>query len=160
MTTASPICHCPDCNAVFPLSILKFDNVSGHAFQGIKTPCVNCGGVADLLDGTFNFVGDTVVLVEGPAFTVEIFRRFASLVEQANAGEITPEDLETEATKLGAEYGQLATKARKGGKRGIALLAVVAMAVLGRCNLNLDVDLNELYDQVAHPTAASAAKTP
>jgi hypothetical protein len=61
---------------------------------------VVCGQPAAVIDGVFDAVGDVVKLIDGPQFTRDLLKKFADLVAQAQRQQITPDDLEREATKL------------------------------------------------------------
>lgn len=150
-----PICYCPNCGAIFPSRHFTFDNSKGMTIRGSQEPCVKCRQTAQLLDGTFDFIDDSITLIKGPAFTVETLKKFKELAEAAQSGTISPDRLKAEAERLDPALIPLTNRAASSGKAGIAILAAIAGALLNQCNLNIDVDANKLYDQITRPSSSA-----
>ncbi|MEN0015550.1 MAG: hypothetical protein AAGC46_19435, partial [Solirubrobacteraceae bacterium] len=57
---------CQRCGAIFP-SGFAVANVVGLTLQGnLAGPCPRCGGMGEVIQGTFNVIGNAIELVSGP----------------------------------------------------------------------------------------------
>jgi len=99
------------------------------------------------LDGTFDFAGDAISIVKAPGFTVEMLSRFAALSQAAISEKISPSEFKAESARLGKPYEALADQANSKGRSGLVVLGVI-LVLLQQCSLNVELDINDLYDQV------------
>jgi hypothetical protein len=141
--------YCPNCGAIFQSRAIGFSGpITGVRFAGNLEGCVNCDKMARIIDGVFNADRDGVLaLVSGPLISEAVLKAFNALVERAAKQEITEDELETEATQLAPELGELVSRA-KAKQVGLAGLLILGLFIRS-CNFKLDatVDINKLFDQ-------------
>jgi len=105
--------------------------------------------MANMVDGTFDATGDVLTLLSGPQFTRDILRQFSMLVERAANREITDNQLRAEAEKIDPGLGEVVAQVQK--RAGWAATAALLLAVIAlrscNFNVNVEVDLNEIWDQ-------------
>ena len=82
MTSAFAIGYCRQCGAVFESNAFGFVDVRNMTFTTVSVSCPN-GHKAKLLDGTFDFVGEGVQLIQGPPFTREVLNALVGMVASA-----------------------------------------------------------------------------
>jgi hypothetical protein len=104
--------------------------------------------MAEIVDGVFEATMGVVKLIDGPQVTRDLMKKFADLVAQAQRQQITPDDLEREATKLDPKLGEAVAKARASGVSFWAGLLLLALATLNSCKLDAKLDLNRAFDQL------------
>jgi len=144
---SGPICHCPHCDAVFVSRFFAITNSTNVTIENCQEPCERCGCPASVLDGTFDFAGDAISIVKAPGFTVEMLSRFAALSQAAISEKISPSEFKAESARLGKPYEALADQANSKGRSGLVVLGVI-LVLLQQCSLNVELDINDLYDQV------------
>jgi hypothetical protein len=78
---------CPHCGLIFDSHGLKIEGeVRGLTLAGNKETCPRCGQWAELPDGTFNVVDDTIQVLTASRLTTKRLLRLQAILEQANAG--------------------------------------------------------------------------
>jgi hypothetical protein len=83
---------CDTCGTAFS-SGFSIENSRG-SFTGCRSgPCPKCGGMGHVLDGVFNFVGDTIEILSAPERTVVELRRLAALLLEATERRAPPEEV-------------------------------------------------------------------
>lgn len=154
--TAIPA-HCGQCGALFATTgIVALRAGAQVTFSGCGMRCPRCGGGASILDGTFERTSSALRLLSGPQFTKEVLRAFGALIEQAERKEISTEDLQKQASELDVDLGRMVAEAIH-SRWGLVAL-VVLLLCLKTCHFNINVDLNNLWDQtfrsgVVHQTS-------
>src|SRR4051812_4973923 len=79
--------HCANCGLVFESAFLNVTNSESVTFQNIAVSCPRCGGMAKAIDGTFDFVGNTIKVHPGaPPRTVAILKVLQTALREAEAG--------------------------------------------------------------------------
>ena len=122
---------CRKCGAIFPATAFAASNSLGITFRGCATSCPNCGGLADVLDGTYNFIGDTVELLSGPESTIEALKKLAQVVKTSvEAGE-PPEKTMEKAIEAFPPLRKLKTLGVNAFKALTVVLAIKGMYDLG-----------------------------
>jgi hypothetical protein len=159
--------YCQSCGCLFQSSygIGRSGPVKNITFRGNLDQCPNCRQPARVLDGVFEAVGDVVRLIDGPQLTRDILEKFGALVAQAQRQQITPDDLEREATKLDPKLGEAVAKARASGVSFWTGILLLALAALHSCQLDAKLDLNRAFDQLIKmrpqfPASPPASSTP
>ena len=67
---ASLPCYCPICSSIYPCNNFRVSgNVINSTFKNCLETCPNCGLLAKVVDGTYNFYDDVIQVVEGTPFT-------------------------------------------------------------------------------------------
>jgi hypothetical protein len=157
------VAHCGNCGCLFLSPYRIRNSTRSGTKKGNTAGCPNCGHRAAVVEGVFDAVGDVLTLIDGPQLTRDLMKKFADLVAQAQRQQITPDDLEREATKLDPKLGEAVAKARASGVSFWAGLLLLALATLHSCKLDAKLDLNRAFDQAlseySRSTASSPAKT-
>jgi hypothetical protein len=141
--------YCPHCGALFSSRAFHFGgNVRNLRLEGNRETCVNCGQLANIVDGTFDISEGVLSLISGPQFTRDVLKAFAELVQRAVNREITPAELQEQAEAIDPELGRAVSKVRASSPYALAILVMI-MLTLKNCNFNIDakVDVNKLWDQ-------------
>jgi hypothetical protein len=138
--------YCSNCKLIFPSQGIGGGGGGTANFQGNKETCPRCGFLADVADGTFAFDDGIVRLIKGSAWTRQqiamMERAYRDLAEKK---EVTPgvlDVLEKVSPNLGTAANAVTGKYGKG-----VLAALTLMALLSRCNLNVDIDVNDMMKQ-------------
>lgn len=76
---------CGSCGAVFGSGIVA-DNVQGLTLVGNKARCPRCGEWAEIPDGTFDIVENTIRILSAPELTRQRLEELRQVVEAARAG--------------------------------------------------------------------------
>lgn len=97
---------CDTCGTIFPSGFVA-EGASNVTFSGCGAgPCPKCGGNGHIPDGLYNFIGDTIELLSGPARTVAELQRLAEILKQARAEGATAEQI---SKKIDEEVPKLAS---------------------------------------------------
>jgi hypothetical protein len=120
--------------------------MENNTFVGCAMRCDACGGIADVIEGTFDHIGDTIRVRSAPPRTHDILRALHKAASSVENGEDT-ESVIAELEKETPEFAKLARFAsKKGGK--VAVMYLLAF-LISQCQLKIDatVDLNLLLAQ-------------
>src|SRR5687768_10859455 len=80
---------CPACGFIFQSRLLSIGgNVTGLSLEGNKETCPRCGEWADVLEGEFNVVGDTIEVLDASDLNRERLARLQAILDQARNREI------------------------------------------------------------------------
>jgi hypothetical protein len=90
LTFAFPA-FCRNCGLIFPSS-LTGTGAARLDLEHVITDCPRCGAVADLPDGTFDVVGDTIHVLSGSQLTRERMFRLAQILDAARAREMSEDE--------------------------------------------------------------------
>jgi hypothetical protein len=71
-------------------------NVQDLTLGGNLEQCPRCGGVAELPEGRFNLVGDTIEVLEATPLTRARLSQLADLLDRARRGDISEDELADE----------------------------------------------------------------
>ncbi|WP_446654739.1 hypothetical protein [Blastomonas sp.] len=102
--------------------------------------------MADLADGTFQFDQGIVRLIKGSSWTkLQMDMMERAYRDLAQKKEVTPGALDA-LEKVSPELGAAAKAVT--GKYGFGTFAAVMLCLLlARCNLNVDIDVNDMVKQ-------------
>lgn len=84
---------CSNCGLVFPSRVLSISNSRNITIGDSKEPCINCGSVARVPDGVYNFIGETIELLSGPERTVQELNRLAEILSLSKEKNSTYEEV-------------------------------------------------------------------
>jgi hypothetical protein len=74
---------CDNCGAIFESGFV-FENCRGISLNGNKSgPCPSCGGMGHVPDGVFNFLDDTIELLNGPYITKMELARLSNAIRES-----------------------------------------------------------------------------
>lgn len=88
-------------------------------FQNSRSRCPYCGGVADILDGTYGGTDEILSLLSGPQSTIDILRRAAQVVRDSQAAGETAEQTATRVAEVLPGFDAFKAMA---GKKAISIL--------------------------------------
>ena len=121
----SPPAHCQSCDAFFFSTMMRFENARGISFTNTRVQCPKCGAMAQILDGTYDFVDNAIHLLAGPATTAATLRQIAALLEAARTRGDTREELRSTLATHGDAIGSLGDLLPSGRAELYAFVAMV-----------------------------------
>ena len=139
------VVHCGHCGCLFK-SRKYVVRHPGIILAGNLEGCPTCGQMAEVLDGVFDAAMTIIKLIDGPHMTRDLLEKFADLIAQTQRGQITFDNLEHEAAKLNAKFGEAVASVRVDGIAfwtGVLLLAALALQL----RLDAQLDLNSAFAQ-------------
>jgi hypothetical protein len=166
---------CDSCGGFFP-SPIEASAATNITFSAVGVgPCPHCGGSGHVPDGTYNFIGNSIQFLSGPARSVSDLERLAAILRNARQRQASLEDIRREVADQVPELQRITdllprTRAELYAFIGI-LLAVLTLA-LGqlRSGEPPKIEVNQVINQITtivqqppQPLAQSpesAAKTP
>lgn len=134
-------CSNPECKLIFPCTDYSMSNSIGISFAGCTGICPNCGSIATVGDGTYDFIGNQVSLISGPDSTVEMLKALARTVRDSVAAGESPE----KTVERAAEF----LPWLNGWKGDLAKFALGALATWA-----LTKPLDHVYDSVVKESPA------
>jgi hypothetical protein len=97
---------CNTCGTIFP-SGFEAENSTNITFQGCGAgPCPKCGGNGHIPDGVYNFIGDTIELLSGPARTRDELQRLGDLLKKARSERLSVDQIKE---KIVAELPEISS---------------------------------------------------
>ena len=90
MTVRFPA-FCPSCGLIFPGAFAIEGFAHNITLEGNRERCPRCGAWAELPDGTFDVLGDTIHVLSASGLTRERLLRLKSLLEAARSGAMPDE---------------------------------------------------------------------
>lgn len=142
-----PPAHCSHCGEVFLSRQFNFEMSIDATLDGCSETCPRCGKMADVLDGTYDFVGNAITIRKASPRTVEILTALQEAARAAQAGKSKDEvlaPLKKQSPEL-AKAGETVV-----AKRGMAILAAALIVCLQSCKVDVHatIDLNRFIDQM------------
>src|ERR1700693_2939302 len=122
--------YCPDCGVLSAVPGI-FGGSGAVTLSNCFTTCPQCGGTANMLDGTFAIEGNAFTLLSGPKFTADALRVLSGIIERAARKGITPEELEKQVSEIDEDFGNIVKEAFKKGGPGIAFLLLLVLFLKG-----------------------------
>jgi hypothetical protein len=117
-------------------------SMKNNTFVGCTIRCEACGGVSDVIEGTFDHIGDSIKVRRAPQRTHDILHALQRAVSLVESGE-DEESVIAELEKASPEFAKMVrTAAVKGGPGSVMLLLLF---LISRCDGTLD--WNQLADQ-------------
>lgn len=105
---AHPIAFCSNCGLWFEYHGLTFINSTGVTFEETTTDCPRCDHPrAEILDGTYDFLGDVIKVVNAPEATFKSLEKLRRILREAYSKVGTPEDLAQEIEENAPEFSKL-----------------------------------------------------
>jgi hypothetical protein len=119
---------CPKCGLIFRSNLF---HIAGGArnitLEGNRETCPRCGALAELPDGTFDVIDDTIHVLAASQLTRERLFRLQTILEAAQAGEISDADATEAVAEEAPELRPFLD--RFGPKMGRALLWFLLAAI-------------------------------
>ncbi len=137
---------CSTCGTIFP-SGMAVANSRDMTFQGNTAgPCPKCGGMGKVIDGTFDFVGNSVKVKKAPQTTIDVLNILQNAMELARSGS-SQEEVISKISEASPDLGEKATTIYSRG--GLPMLILFIFFLLQQCTGNTSgkIDYNILFDQ-------------
>lgn len=137
---------CGNCGTVFPSGIYVEDGATAVMFEGNRSSCPVCGEWARIPNGLFNFVNNTIEVVQGPDQTLEDLQKFDAILRDlqdrgASADEVQ-ETIRTQAPQF-ASLMDLMPRNRAELYAFLALL-LTAIQALQSATSGVDIDIQDV----------------
>jgi hypothetical protein len=140
--------YCPKCGLVFASNAITFrGNATNVTLGGNREPCPRCGGMAEGIDGNFDFVGNAIRVNRASPRTLAILTVIQAALVEAQQGKPESEVIAT----IEKASPELATEIRKKVSRaGQPVLVALLLSLLATCSISTTGTLNwnQLVDQV------------
>ena len=144
--------YCPTCGHVFSSRFIQISgNVRNLTLRDNKEQCPRCGAMANVQDGVFDVVNGVLREIKRSGISPESAMALASLGPIKASDAVDEDEVIAAAMALNPELGKV-FGAMKG--RGVmAVVLMILMFVLSRCDvkLNVDLDVNDLINQISEP---------
>jgi hypothetical protein len=116
---------CDNCGFIFNSGYSFGGNVQNIQMTGNKSQCTNCGNMADIPDGLYNVVNNTINLLKGPDISVQRLKTLKRFVTDLRDKELTKEQLSKTITKEAPELSSIVDALPKTRNELYAFLAVL-----------------------------------
>lgn len=136
---------------MFP-SGFAFENATNITFSGcIAGPCPVCRGQGDVLDGTFDFIGDTIRLLQGPSATVDRLHRLAAILREAQQRDASADEIRRKVEDDLPELSRISDLLPRTRQELYAfitlLLAVIALMIqTGKKNGDINISIDQVIN--------------
>jgi hypothetical protein len=135
---------CPSCGLIFESRLLAVEGTATNiTLSGNREQCPSCGSWAELPDGTFNVIGETIEILAASRLTRARLRRLADILEMARDGDISDDSA---AQAVMEEAPVLAPLVRRFGPTMQRALVYLLLTII---NILLAQGLSELRDDSA-----------
>jgi hypothetical protein len=147
---------CDNCGTLFP-SRIEAVNSTNVSFYGCgASPCPSCGGNGHIPDGVYNFIGNTIELLSGPARTISELEHLAIILkkirmERASFQQVT-QKISQEVPALNS-LSDILPKTRGDLYPFIAIVLTIITIILGqlksgdRQNIQINNVITNIYQQ-------------
>jgi len=120
---------CDNCGLIFDSGIFLEENAQNISLKGNKNQCPNCGNMADIPDGLFSVVNNTIELLKGPEITAQRLKSLKKIISDIRNKEITNEEITKTLTENAPELSSLANLLPKTRSELYSFLAVIATII-------------------------------
>lgn len=153
--------RCLQCRHTFVSRAFVIEGISNVSLSGNSVNCPRCGGTAKLVEGTFDFVDDTIRAKVATKESLDILATLKLALADAQNGNKTTEqiigDIKQKSPELAESFQTIVNK----DKGGLAALAAAILYLITSCtqNTHATLDTNLAIDQL-HTYATGAAPYP
>lgn len=152
---------CNSCGAIFASGI-EATNSTNVSFTNCSAgPCPACGGMGHIPDGVYNFIGNTIELLSGPARTISELERLAQVLKKARKNNASlqeiSEEIEAQVPEL-SSIKDILPKTRTELYAFIALIISTISIILSQgasnegSHIEINNVINNIYQQAPVPT--------
>lgn len=98
---------CSTCGTVFPSSF----SISGRAnFKGCRSgPCPKCGGIGDIIDGSYQIIGDAVRMIVSSLRSHAQVEQLQAVLRKAQQEQTSPKAVPEKIRAESSEFGAIAS---------------------------------------------------
>src|SRR4051812_42191923 len=98
-------------------------------FKSSFVSCPKCGRPSNIVDGTYDFIGDVLIAFRAPDVTLPKIEAFRQIVESVSRGTISPEEASQSAKALSLAFTPILEYANKNAGLLALLVAIVTLFV-------------------------------
>jgi hypothetical protein len=151
---------CGHCGLVFSSRAFDFGNSTNVTLTGNKESCPRCGRLAEIPDGTFNFVGDTMEVLEATPLTRARLSGLADALSRVRAGELSEDELADEVEREGGStaLAELLRKASPRVRHALIMVLIFAIGQLAQYELTEHLSDTATQPELHHDLGALAAQ--
>jgi hypothetical protein len=120
---------CDNCGTLFVTSSLIGGDVRVTFENTGFGPCPGCGGMGRVLDGSYEFIGDTIKVLGAPAWSHEKLTWLEERIRAAQAGAESTDDVIEDITEHAPELAELFRSLLKKGWTGLQVLVAILAVV-------------------------------
>jgi hypothetical protein len=102
-----PPAYCKSCGLLFPVTLIEVGVGGRVALAGNMINCPKCGAGAEILDGTYEHLGDKLAVFLAPTVSSEARQALLALVQKLQANEISLNIAKREAERLAPGLGKI-----------------------------------------------------
>ena len=118
---------CPKCGLIFPTRALDIRGDTTVIMEDNVETCPRCGAWAELPDGSFSIVDDTIRVLSASQLTRERLFRLAAILEQAQAGKLSEDEAAARVVDVAPAMGELWDRLRP--RMGKALIWFIGTVI-------------------------------
>jgi hypothetical protein len=155
---------CDHCGSIFG-SPFEFNNAHRVSFRNVNLPCPRCGRQAHVIEGTYNFIGNTIELLSGPQATRDRLQWLSDYFASVRELGVTTEDVRAEIHKTAPELASLADALPTNRAELYAFIAIILATlqlilaqVGGDTRIEIHQVINQITQQVPAPTPPRAVE--
>ena len=124
---------CDHCGTLFATGSFIGGDATGVTFEDCGFgPCPTCGQMGRVLDGTFEFIGDTINVLSAPEWSLEKLGWLQQRIEAAQRGQASPEQVVDEVAAEAPELRALIGNLSRAGWKAIQILVMLLTIVTFR----------------------------
>ncbi len=99
---------CDQCYTFFPSGIVT-ENAINITLSGNKSgPCPKCGGMGHIPDGTFNFINNTIEILQAPERTISELTQLEQILRQTKSKSASPKEIKEALAKESSDFKRIA----------------------------------------------------
>jgi hypothetical protein len=137
---------CDNCGIVFPSGIYASDGATAIALEGNSSQCPVCGHWARVPDGIFNFLNNTIEVVQAPDQTIDDLSRFGAILRDLRARNASVDEVQEAIRQEASQFASLADLLPRNRAELYAFLALIIAAIqaLQSATSGVDVDISDV----------------
>ncbi len=141
---------CNNCNSVIPSGI-EVENCLNFTLEGGTTNCPFCGGIAHMMDGTFNIIGDTISVLKSGNVTKENLSLLLDILKK-NKDATSSEKIKKEINETVPELNTISDALPKTRTELYAFITLLALIIqtfimINSNNDNKTIDIENAFYQ-------------
>lgn len=144
--------HCPYCGLGFTSRVFHIENSSDITLQGNRETCPRCGQLANIQDGTYDFVGNVISAIRAPGVMRADVLALQNIAKSVQSGELSAEDAESEIAKINAAFVVIWRWTNANAGAITVLLAIIALWVAVYAAHAADMSSEQQHSDEVHQT--------
>ena len=123
----------------------RFVNSTNVTLRGNRETCPNCGQLAEIQDGTYDFVGEVMTAVRAPGVMRDDVLAFQTLAKAVQAGELSQSEASSRIEILGKSFAALWALVNVNSGTLALIVAIVALYLQITSNLPADAGSDQAH---------------